>query len=164
MIRIPVVNEKDEIIRYKDRNDRNSTDIIRVSGLWVLNLKGEVLIARRASGKIRDGGKWGPSAAGTVEEGETYLSNILKEAKEEIGLKINEGDLMPDSRHYYVETSHKFFCRIYFIKLDLPISFFKTGDEVSEVKWVNIDELKKWFEDSPQDFISSFKPALSTLS
>ena len=29
---------------------------------------------------------WGPAVSGTNEEGETYDSNIIKEAQEEIGL------------------------------------------------------------------------------
>lgn len=31
-MKIPIVNEQDEIIGYKDRKDRNADDIIRVSG------------------------------------------------------------------------------------------------------------------------------------
>ena len=48
-----------------------------------------VLIVERqtAFDKKYDPGKWGPSAAGTVEEGETYQSNIIKELQEEIGLE-----------------------------------------------------------------------------
>src|SRR3989338_6564599 len=90
MTKIIVVNEKDEIIGYKDRDDRNETDIIRVSALILLNSKNQTLIARRALNKILDSGKWGPAAAGTLEEGGSYLSNIIKEAQEEIGFKASK--------------------------------------------------------------------------
>lgn len=81
-MRIPIVNEQDEIIGYKDRKDRNTVDITRITGLWLWNEKGEVLLAQRALSKDINPGLWGPAVAGTVEEGETYESNIIKEAEE----------------------------------------------------------------------------------
>ena len=50
-MRIPIVNEQDEIIGYKDRKDRNIIDITRITGLWLWNEKGEVLLAQRAFSK-----------------------------------------------------------------------------------------------------------------
>ncbi|OGL89033.1 hypothetical protein A3I45_03330 [Candidatus Uhrbacteria bacterium RIFCSPLOWO2_02_FULL_53_10] len=47
-----IVNENDEEIGVKDRADLNpKTDIYRVSALWVLNGRGEVLLAQRAHDK-----------------------------------------------------------------------------------------------------------------
>src|SRR3989338_10763955 len=85
-MRIPIVNEQDEIIGYKDRKDRNKVDIARITGLWLWNEKGEALLAQRSFNKKMHPGMWGPAVAGTVEEGETYESNIIKESEEEIGL------------------------------------------------------------------------------
>lgn len=39
--RIPIVNEQDEIITHKTRDDRNTKDIYRVAALWLRNSKGE---------------------------------------------------------------------------------------------------------------------------
>ncbi|MFA6422790.1 MAG: NUDIX domain-containing protein, partial [Candidatus Buchananbacteria bacterium] len=86
MAKIIIVNENDEAIGHKERNELDFSDIYRVSGLWITNLKGEILLAQRAFTKNHDPGKWGPAAAGTVEEGEDYETNILKEAEEELGL------------------------------------------------------------------------------
>ncbi len=164
MTRIPIVNEKDEIIGYRGREDGNDTDITRVAGLWVINSKNEVLIAQRALNKIYDPGKWGPSAAGTVEEGESYASNIIKEAEEEIGLKISEENLIAGTKEY-VETSHKYFRQMYFVKSDLPNSAFKIDkNEVAEIRWISILELKKWFDEKPEDFTLSFGATIKALS
>src|SRR3989344_5348581 len=124
MTKIIVVNEKDEIIGYKDRDDRNETDIIRVSALILLNSKNQTLIARRALNKILDSGKWGPAAAGTLEEGESYLSNIIKEAQEEIGFKASKKDLS-FGRKKFVETSHKYFLQIFITETNLPLQNFR---------------------------------------
>src|SRR3989338_4245132 len=86
-MRVPIVNEKDEIIEYKDWKDRGLKEIVRVSGLWIVDGNGNILLAQRYKNKTHDPGKWGPAVAGTVEEGETYESNIVKEAEEENGLK-----------------------------------------------------------------------------
>ncbi len=85
MVEIVLVNERDEVIGYRQRGNR-SLGFVRVSALWITNSKEETLIAQRAFTRSA-AGLWGPSAAGTLEKGETYLSNIIKEAEEEIGLK-----------------------------------------------------------------------------
>ena len=82
-----IVNENDEIIDYKPRNEIDyKKDYYRIGCLWLTNSKGEVLLAQRLLTKDKDPGMWGPSAAGTLEKGESYESNIYKEAEEELGL------------------------------------------------------------------------------
>ena len=86
-MRIPIVNEQDEVIEYKKREEATHEDIRRIIALYVFNEKGKTLIAKRHSTKIIDPNKWGPAVAGTVDEGYDYDSTVLKEAEEEIGLK-----------------------------------------------------------------------------
>lgn len=82
-----IVDENDRIIGHKPRNEINfKKDYYRIGCLWLVNLSGQVLLAQRLLTKDKDPGKWGPSAAGTLEKGETYESNIYKEAEEELGL------------------------------------------------------------------------------
>src|SRR3989339_514660 len=85
-MRIPIVNEQDEIIGYEERETRNPKHICRVTGLWVTDKDQNILLAQRALVRKFNPGMWGPAVSGTVEEGETYKSNIIKEAREEIGL------------------------------------------------------------------------------
>lgn len=160
---IIVVNDKDEIIGSKERGDNNLDYIIRVAGLWVYNSKGDVLIAQRAFDKIYDPGKWGPAAAGTVEDGETYMSNIIKEAEEEIGIKLKENQLIVGD-HELRETSHKYFRQSFFAKLDLPIEDFKIQkEEVADIRWVEVEELSEWIKDRPQDFLASFPASFEQI-
>lgn len=79
-MKIPVVNEQDEIIDYKDRSVLDPRDLCHVTGLWVTDSDGNILLAQRSFKKKHDPGIWGPAVSGTVEEGETYESNIIKEA------------------------------------------------------------------------------------
>ncbi len=153
-MKIPIVNEQDEIIGYKDRKDRNKADITRITALWLWNEKGEVLLAQRALSKKLDPGKWGPSVAGTVEEEETYESNIIKEAKEEIGLK----DLKPIlSRKLRRTTSHAYFSQWYTAAINSNYPLIKQDSEVEAIKWFTKKELLKTLEERPEIFLPSIK-------
>jgi len=85
-MKIPIVNEKDEIVYYKEKHELLPTEINRDTGLFVLNEKNQILLAQRSSNKKMYPNLWSVAVAGTVEEGETYESNIIKEAQEELGL------------------------------------------------------------------------------
>lgn len=57
--------------------------------LFILNSKGEVLIQDRRGYKKPDWGYFG----GSIEEGETPLGAVIREAKEELNLNLQEEDL-----------------------------------------------------------------------
>lgn len=150
-MRIPIVDENDNIIEYRNRNDRDFNAIYRVSSLWITNSKNEILLARRAWNKNHDPGKWGPAVAGTVEEGETYKSNIIKEAEEELGLKDIKPTLGAKLRK---KIKWNYFTQQFHLVLDKDISEFKIQkDEVAEVKWFSKEELRKQLREHPDDFL-----------
>lgn len=154
---LDVVNEKDEIVGVKEKRFCGDDDITRVSCLIVYNSKDEILIAKRVATKYYDPSKWAYSVAGTVEKGETYLQNIVKEAEEEIGFVVDPGDLK-EIYYGYVETGHKFFCRMYITRCDWPIERFRLqADEVAEVRWIHKNDLEKWEQERPHDFVKSFR-------
>ncbi|MFZ2887161.1 MAG: NUDIX domain-containing protein [Minisyncoccia bacterium] len=155
-MRLPVVDKNDEIIGYKNSDELAADDIIRVSGVWILNSKGEVLVAQRAASKKYDPLKWAVSAAGTVDEGETYAQNIVKEVQEELAVAIHESDLIL-GEHLFVETNHLYFYQAYFLRRDIAIENFKLEEEeVESVRWISVPELARWFAEKPDDFIPSF--------
>jgi isopentenyldiphosphate isomerase len=152
-MKIPIVNEQDEIIKIIDADERQKGDIGRVSALWVTNETGLVLLAQRAFRKRRDPGKWGPAVAGTVEEGETYEQNILKEAEEEIGLKNFTAKLERKVRH---STSHEYFNQWFSVVVSKEYPFIKQDKEVERIKWFSKDEILKSFKENPDLFVPSF--------
>jgi isopentenyldiphosphate isomerase len=160
-MRIPIVNEKDEVICFKERKDVLPTDIYRVSSLWIENSKGKVLLAQRVFTKKHDPGKWGPAVAGTVEEGETYESNIIKEMEEELGLtNIN---FVKDTKRL-TEGHHRFFRQRFIAKIDVEIEELKIQeDEVAAVKWFNMKELKELILNKPDMFVPSMEVSAREL-
>lgn len=157
MARIILVDENDQPIGFRERAERRDDDIIRVTGLCVYNSKNEFLIAKRVHTKKYDPGLWGPATAGTVDEGETYLSNIIKEAKEEIGLEMDARAIIQGPcRRTQAET--RYFVQRFFYKSDLPIEKFAIQkNEVAEIRWIHISELVEWIARKPDDFIEAFK-------
>lgn len=146
-----IVNASDEIIGHKTRNAVNKEDIYRVSALWIINSKGEILLARRHHTKSHHPNMWGPAVAGTVEEGETYASNMIKETEEEIGLKYIKPTLGPKME---ITGEHHHFTQWFTLKVDKDINDFKIQeDEVEEIKWFTPQELRNGLQVQPDEFL-----------
>lgn len=163
MSRIPIVDENDVEIGFKDRSEIEPDDIYRVSALWLTNSKGEILLAQRSLTKKNGPGKWGPAVAGTVDEGETYEINILKEAEEEIGLVLTSQEIRPGPK-VKVQGNHLHFCQWYYAKSDKKIDeFVLQEDEVMSARWVSLEELKRLTTEDPEMFSRSMMLALPTV-
>lgn len=159
-MKIPIVDENDNQIGIKERSELHPTDRYRVSALWLVNQNGETLIAQRALTKKHHPGCWGCSVAGTVEEGETYEDNILKEAEEEIGLALSSQDLQLGPK-ILIEDEHKHFCQFYFSSSTKHTEeFVVQEDEVMEVKWVNTEELISEVREHPEKYSVDLKECL----
>ena len=143
-MRIPIVDEQDEIIGYKDRRDRNPKDICRVTGLWLTDPEGNILLAQRSLDNNHDPGKWAPAVSGTVEEGETYELNMIKETEEEIGLKNPHLVFGPKFRR---STSHEYFAQCFTAVVDHNYPFIKQDEEVEKIRWFTKNEIMKFLKE-----------------
>lgn len=148
--KIPVVDEQDSIIGFKDKEELSPTDIYRVAALWISNSKGQILLAKRSANKKRSPNKWAPAVAGTLEQPE-YSSNILKEAYEELGIlgvKIEKG---PKGRSKTLDN--QYFCQFFTVQCDLDADKFRPNPmEVSKVKWFDKKELIEELKKHPENF------------
>ena len=137
--------------KERDKTDP-ATDIYRVSALWLTNSKGQALLAQRKLTKKHSPGKWGPAVAGTIEEGETYESNIYKEAKEEIGL---EGIKFRLADKKLIVRENRFFAQWFLGTVDKDISEFKIQEEeVEALEWVDQSLLAKDIVEHPEKYTS----------
>jgi isopentenyl-diphosphate delta-isomerase len=153
--KIAIVNENDEIIGYWERGSTSEEDICRVSALWLTNSRGEILIAKRHRNKFYHPGTWGPAVAGTVEVGESYEDNIIKEAKEELGLENIKPKIGPKIR---VDDVHPFFLQWYTMTADKKLNEFKLqSEEVEGVDWISLEELERQLKEQPEKFTPNMK-------
>jgi len=77
-MKIPIVDENDNILYYKERSERKNGELGRASGLWIIDNEGNILLAQRSLSKAYYPGEWSSAAGGVVEEGETYESCIIR--------------------------------------------------------------------------------------
>lgn len=152
MPKIQIVNDKDEIIGYKNRNEvEYNKDIFRTAALWITNSRGQILIAQRKFTKDKDPGKWGPAVAGTVEENESYESNIYKEAEGEIGLTGCKFQIGPKHLSKFKRAQ---FVQWFALEIDKPASYFRLQeDEVEKVEWISLEVLKFEIKNNPNKYI-----------
>lgn len=161
-MKIQIVNEQDELIGVKERSEIDyTTDIYRVSGLWLTNSLGQALLAKRAATKDKDPSKWGPAVAGTIEEGETYEGNIYKEAEEEIGLT---GVEFTKTKRIYTDHPRKVFTQWFSGVVDREIAdFIRQIEEVDELAWVDTEQMKKDIQDNPDKYLPTMSIIVSEL-
>ena len=158
-MRIPIVNEQDEIIGYKDRSDRNEADIIRTTNVWITDDTGEfILLQKRSLKKKNSPGVWCPAVSGTVEENESYEENAYKELEEEIGIKDVR---LVEGKKYFYGTQK--FNQMYKLFLPVETKFVLQESEVDQVKWFSVDELKEDYKNNPDNFVKFIGVVLEDL-
>ena len=149
--KIIIVDENDKVIVNKDRERLKPEDIYRVSALWISNGKDKVLLAKRALSKKSFPGCWGPAVSGTVQEGETYYSNVIKEAREELGLKEIIPTKGPKVR--VASDDYNYFTQWYLLTVEEGQARLKLNKkEVSELKWLGKSNLKRDVKSKPSNF------------
>lgn len=125
--------------------------IQRLSRIMVEDENGNILLQKRSASKGLYPNRWDNSAAGHVDDGETYKQAAFREMQEEIG--INEAKLQKIGYYYTSFTADwrklNQFQTIYKTALPHEINFHLEADEVSEVRWFTKDELINLFKNEP---------------
>src|SRR5436189_1915417 len=86
-----VVNERDEVIDRKPRSEVHRLGLLhRAVHVLVFNSRGQIFLQKRSMKKDRQPGLWDSSASGHVDSGEDYDTTAVREAREEIGLRLSE--------------------------------------------------------------------------
>ncbi len=153
---VNIVDENDIVIGKKARDAITPKDIIRVSVLWIEDGKGNVLMQQRSLNKRVGPGQWGPAVAGTVEAHETYLSNIIKEANEEIGLSDFTPIIAGKKLYWEADGPHGRLFTFFKTTLNKEISDFKIKeDEVAQISWVNKMQLINDVAVNPSKYVPS---------
>jgi isopentenyl-diphosphate delta-isomerase len=154
MARVVIVDEADTPIGIKDRDQITENDTYRVAALWVINQKEEVLLAKRSFSKRNDPGVWGPAVAGTVEEEESYESNIIKESEEEIGLLVTLDVLERGPKSKGInQFGQNYFTQWFIYHTDKPIEAFNPSpEEVASLKYFPVQKLNDEIINYPERF------------
>lgn len=113
---------------------------IGVVVVFIENSKGEFLIQKTS---VEKGNEYS-STGGHVDAGETHLTSILREIKEELGIDVNEEELEYLGFLLY-DKPIRF---MYYLKKDIDIQdIVVQEEEVDFVKYMSISEIKEIIND-----------------
>lgn len=156
--KVVVVDEEDNIIGAEYMMDAIEKGMIRrASRVYVFNESGRLLVQQRSE-KVLKPLMLDQSAAGHVDEGESYEQAAYRELEEELGIKGLALEL--------VETSFRttdFYNAIYRVTVpdDTEINF--DHEEIQQVIWYDIETLNNEINNEPEKFTPAFKEAWAAL-
>ncbi len=135
----------------------------REVSVWVLNEKKEILLQKRSANKKQAPNKYG-LCAGHIDPNETAVQTAIRETFEETGIKIEETDLKFIDIYVNGEEGNKHFKYIYIVRTNMKIEdMTMQEEEVSELKYVSLEEIKKIVEEKNPDYTFSNKSYMPKL-
>jgi 16S rRNA (adenine1518-N6/adenine1519-N6)-dimethyltransferase len=160
--RVIFVDENDQPIGAGDREEAWT------KGYYTRNIRvvlkdqnGRFLSQKRSAKKSTYPGMWTVAASGHVDAGETWDEAAHRETNEEIGISIDlklVGDFV-----FKDDTGDKKvrqMVRVYEGVIDGLTKFHLEEDEVEDIKWYEVDELKSLIEQMPEQFTPSLRETI----
>lgn len=124
------------VIRGDKTVTLSNNEHIAVGVIFIQNSKGEFLIQKTSKEK---GGEY-TSTGGHVDSGETPLQSIRREVKEELGLDIDNDNII-ELGYLLYDRPIRF---MFYLKKDIDIQSLKLQqEEVDSVEFMSIDKIKE---------------------
>ena len=155
---VVLVSEKDEILGVMDKMQAHENGILhRAFSVFLFNDKGEMLLQKRAADKYHSPNQWTNAVCSHPRMGETYMEAAQRRLKEELGIEtpityrfnfLYKADVGQNLWEH--ELDHVF-------TGNFEGEFKLNEEEVSEVRYISIDELDKEISANPENFTEWFK-------
>lgn len=156
--KVVLVSEKDEILGVMDKMQAHENGILhRAFSVFLFNDKGEMLLQKRAADKYHSPNQWTNAVCSHPRMGETYMEAAQRRLKEELGIEtpltyrfnfLYKADVGQNLWEH--ELDHVF-------TGNFEGEFKLNEEEVSEVRYISIDELDKEMSANPENFTEWFK-------
>lgn len=128
-----------------------------VTKIWLVNNIGEILCTKRADSVFANPGKWQSYVGGHVSAGDSSLQCALKELAEEVGVETSEESLTVID-HGRNDVNHNFYT-FYAMRFNGAVEDLQFVDgEVSEAKWMSIDDYLAAVAAHPDDWCNGMTP------
>ena len=140
---IDIVNENNEFTgQIEEREIAYEKGLgRRTVSCWIMNEKGEILLQKRSSNKKKNPNKWAKTG-GQVDSGESVENAIFREVKEELGIEIPKNQIKIYDIHKSNDKTKRFSYNFIF-KVNYKINEYTLQkEEVSDVKYVTIEEIE----------------------
>jgi len=145
------IGGKEKIAVHKDG------DLHEAFSIFILNSKGEMLIQKRADDKYHSGGLWTNECCSHPKCSEDLVCACRRRLKQEIGITAKLKEIF--AFRYRI----KFKNGLTENELDHVFVGIKDQNpklnpkEVSDFRWIPEQDLKKWVDESPDEFTYWFK-------
>ncbi len=150
-----VVDENDEVVGQEVRSKVHEHGLRhRAVHILLRNQKKEFFIQKRSRLKDMNPGKWGTSAAGHLDAGESYAEAARRELEEELG--VEDAPIQLAGKLSPSEGNGNEFIEVYF-GLHPGGSVRFPCSEVEAGIWIGEEDLIPWLQKRPQDFSGSFR-------
>lgn len=150
-----VLNEKGEYIGKIETRKKCHTEGLwhKAVAMFIINSKEQVLLQRRSANKKMWPNMWDITAGGHVLAGEFGFQSIIREAEEELGINLNKNDITfvgsSISTNIQGNIVNNHFNEFYIVNKDIDETTLKLQEEeVSEVKWVDKNEIIERIKDN----------------
>ena len=148
-----VVNERDEVIGKKSRNEVHRLGLMhRATHVLVFNKRGQVFLQKRSMQKDRQPGLWDSSASGHVDSGEEYDDCAVRELREELGLRVSE---VPERLFKLTASPETDQEHVWVYRCDAEGPFQLHPDEIERGDWFEREEVTRWMYERPEEFASA---------
>ena len=155
---VVLISEKDEILGVMEKMQAHENGLLhRAFSVFLFNEKGEMLLQKRASTKYHSPNQWTNAVCSHPRIHETYIEGAKRRLKEELGI---ETEITPKFHFIYKadvgqnlwehELDHVF-------TGDFNGAVKMNPDEVSEVRYVTMQDLENEMETHPENFTEWFK-------
>lgn len=155
---VVVVSENDEILGLMEKMNAHENGILhRAFSVFLFNDKGEMLLQKRASGKYHSPNQWTNAVCSHPKIDETYLEGAQRRLNEELGITANLTEKF--SFIYKADVGQN----LWEHELDHVFtgnyegSFVLNNDEVSEIRYISMQQLDEEMNENPENFTEWFK-------
>ena len=155
---VVVVSENDEILGLMEKMNAHENGILhRAFSVFLFNDKGEMLLQKRASGKYHSPNQWTNAVCSHPKIDETYLEGAQRRLNEELGITANLTEKF--SFIYKADVGQN----LWEHELDHVFTgnyegnFALNEQEVSEVRYISMQQLDEEMNANPEKFTEWFK-------
>jgi isopentenyl-diphosphate delta-isomerase len=140
---IDIVNEADEVIGTSTRKEAHRKGLLHREVYCYIIGKAGVLLQRRSDNHL-----WDHSVGGHCPTGQSYEEAAIREAQEELGIKITVADLERVAKVRIKKTSHSGkndrLGVIFFIRKQIPMARIDIDDsEIEEAMYLAAADLRR---------------------
>ena len=155
---VVLVSENDEVLGLMEKMQAHQNGILhRAFSVFLFNANGEMLLQKRAAGKYHSPNQWTNACCSHPKSGETYLDGAKRRVFEELGIETN----LEEKFHFIYKADVG--QNLWEHELDHVFTgnfegeFHLNPKEVSEVRYISMDNLEKEMKNNPENFTEWFK-------